>query len=62
LIGIGTPRKGACSPASRRRSASAPGHGVQLAVALVDRREAGVEQLDGGELAPAQCPGQLECG
>jgi len=38
----------------------APGHGIQLSVALVDRGQAGVEQLNGGQLATAQRRGQLQ--
>ena len=38
----------------------APDHGIQLSVALVDGGQAGVEQLDRGELATAQRRRQLQ--
>ncbi len=40
----------------------APGDGAQLRIALVHGRQALLEQLDGGDLAPADRGGELERG
>ena len=72
LIGIGTPRNGASSPAASRSSAAraaatrlvvvAPDDRVERRVALVDGGQARVEQLHGRELPARSAPASSVAG